>query len=128
MRGRADTGRRLSDAERWEIRTRIAAGATHWETAEAVGCSTKTVQFLLKKTGGLPPRTVVRSSLRLSLCEREEISRGLKAGDSYRAIDRCLGRSPSTDLALVQNLEYSQTRYFERLAASVNRILEILAE
>ena len=96
MRGRSDTGRRLSDVERWEIRTRIAAGATHWETAEAVGCSTKTVQLLLKKTGGLPPRTVVRSPLRLSLCEREEISRGLKAGDSYRAIARCLGRAPST--------------------------------
>ena len=96
MRGRPDYGKRLSDAERLEIRTRIAAGATHWETAEAVGCSTKAVQRLLKRTGGLPPRTVARSSLRLSLCEREEISRGLKAGDSYRALARRLDRAPST--------------------------------
>src|SRR4029077_11699216 len=38
----------------------------------------------------------VRSALRLSLNEREEISRGLAGGESLRAIARRLGRSPST--------------------------------
>ncbi len=37
-----------------------------------------------------------RSALRLSLAEREEISRGLAAGVSLRAIARRLGRAPST--------------------------------
>lgn len=92
----ADYGRRLTAAERSEIRTRIAAGETHWETAEAVGCSTKTVQRLLVKTGGLPARKRNRSPLRLSLSEREEISRGLRAGESFRTIARRLGRAPST--------------------------------
>lgn len=96
MRGRGDHGRRLSDAERSEIWARIAAGETHWETAEVVGCSTKSVQRLLAKTGELRSRTASRWSLRLPLCEREEISRGLQAGDSYRAIAGRLGRAPST--------------------------------
>src|SRR5262249_53599875 len=38
----------------------------------------------------------VRSGLRLSLQEREEISRGLVGGESLRAIARRLGRASST--------------------------------
>ena len=38
----------------------------------------------------------VRSPLRLSLAEREEISRGLAGGESLRLIARRLGRAPST--------------------------------
>jgi hypothetical protein len=36
-----------------------------------------------------------RSALRLSLAEREEISRGLAAGEPLRVIARGLGRSPA---------------------------------
>ena len=43
-----------------------------------------------------PPVERVRSALRLSLAEREEISRGLVADQSCRAIARRLGRAPST--------------------------------
>src|SRR4051812_5548379 len=43
-----------------------------------------------------PVREPVRSALRLSLAEREEISRGLAGGESLRAIARRLGRASST--------------------------------
>jgi transposase, IS30 family len=61
-----------------------------------VGYSAKSVQRLLVKTGGVKPRSTPQSALRLSLPEREEISRGLLAGDSCRVIARRLGRAPST--------------------------------
>jgi IS30 family transposase len=54
------------------------------------------VQRLLVKTGGVKPRAKPQSALRLSLPEREEISRGLLAGESCRCIAARLGRSPST--------------------------------
>ena len=67
-----DPGRRLSDAERMEARERIAVGQTHAQVAQAIGCSTKSIQRLLIRTGGLPPRPRARSSKRLTLAEREE--------------------------------------------------------
>ena len=54
-------------------------------------------QRLLVKTGGVKPRSTP-SAWRLSLPEREEISRGLLANDSCRVIARRLGRTPSTVL------------------------------
>jgi IS30 family transposase len=42
------------------------------------------------------PPTRARPRLRLSLVEREEISRGLRAGESLRSIAARLGRAPST--------------------------------
>ncbi len=95
MRQREKYGR-LSEADRVEIGDRIKNGQTHAEVAAAVGCSTKSVQRLLIRTGGLAPRGRNRSPHHLTVAEREEISRGLKAGDSCRAIAGRLGRAPST--------------------------------
>ncbi|GEM_PF-2473660 len=96
MRRRGDHGRRLSAAERFEIQRRVAAGETFAVAASAVGCSTKSIQRLLIRTGGIAPRVRWRSPLRLSLAEREEISRGVKAGESLRTIAGRLHRSTST--------------------------------
>ena len=51
---------------------------------------------LLARTGGIRPAARSRSRLALTLCEREEISRGLRAQLSLRAIARQLRRAPST--------------------------------
>lgn len=88
--------RRLSHADRSQIERLIRGGETFATAAAAVGCSTKSIQRFLALTGGLKSRTRERSPLRLSLADREELSRGLVAGDSLRAIAVRLGRAPST--------------------------------
>src|SRR6185312_2325548 len=88
--------RRLSHADRSEIERLIWSGETFETAATAVGCSTKSIQRFLALTGGLRRRLRPRSPLRLSLREREELSRGLVVGESLRAIAGRLGRAPST--------------------------------
>jgi transposase, IS30 family len=88
--------RSLTQAERLEIRRRVAAGDRIASVAAAVGRTTRSVARVLARSGGLSPRVTVRSPLRLSPAEREEISRGLRGGDSLRRIASGLGRSPST--------------------------------
>ena len=88
--------RRLSHVDRATIESLIWSGATFEAAAAAVGCSTKSIQRFLALTGGLKRRLKPRSRLRLSLGEREELSRGLVVGDSLRTIARRLGRRPDT--------------------------------
>ena len=51
---------------------------------------------ILWRTGGIRPAQRRRSRLSLGLSEREEISRGVVAGQSIRSIAASLGRAPST--------------------------------
>jgi IS30 family transposase len=88
--------RRLSQADRTQIESLIWGGATFEAAANAVGCSTKSIQRFLALTGGLKRRVRERSPPRLSLADREELSRSLVAGDSLRTIATRLGRAPST--------------------------------
>jgi transposase, IS30 family len=96
LRRRGDHARRLSEHERRELQRRVAEGETFASAAAAVGCSTKSIQRLLARTGGLAQRAMERSPLRLSPADREELSRGLVAGDSLRHIAGRLGRVVST--------------------------------
>ena len=93
---RADHGRRLSHEDHLEIQQRVSEGETFASAAAAVGCSTKSIQRFMARTRGMMPRARTRSPLRLSLTDREELSRGLMAGDSLRQIAARLGRAVST--------------------------------
>lgn len=87
---------RLSPADIDEIWRRLRAGHSAKPTARALGMPTSTLRTYLVRCGGIKPEPRHRAAGRLSLEEREEISRGLAAGQSMRAIAAGLGRSPST--------------------------------
>ena len=87
---------RLSPADIDEIWVRLRAGHAAKPTARALGMPTSTVRAYLIRCGGIRPDPRCRGAGRLSLAEREEISRGLAAGGSLRSIAASLGRSPST--------------------------------
>src|SRR3954451_4828145 len=88
--------RRLSLADEDEIWERLRAGHAAKPTARALGWSTSGVRGYLVRCGGIRPSPRRRGPGRLSLAEREEISRGLAAGLSLRAIAAGLRRAPST--------------------------------
>ena len=54
------------------------------------------VRGILARAGGIRPQPRTRSARALALAEREEISRGVMAGQSVRSIARLLRRAPST--------------------------------
>jgi IS30 family transposase len=89
-------GRHLTGTEHDDIHGRIRAGETFAKVAAAVGCSTKSIQRLLDSRARTKRKPRVRSPLRLSCVEREELSRGLLLGLSFRRVAKGLGRAPST--------------------------------
>src|SRR5580765_5530450 len=87
--------RRLTDAQREEIRRRTVAGENSLTIAAAVGFTRMTV-YRVQWSFGFPEALRPRSSCHLRFEEREEISRGLQSGVPLREIARRLGRPPST--------------------------------
>src|SRR5580698_9522909 len=88
--------RRFSEEERKTIWDMREAGVPVKRIARHLGRQNVSLRKFIADAGGKRPTPRQRSELRLSLEEREEISRGLAAGDSIRAIAESLGRSPST--------------------------------
>jgi IS30 family transposase len=87
---------RLSELEKWRIAELASQG---WPTrliGKEIGRAHNAVARHLRVMRRPPARAPMRSPLRLSLTEREEVSRGLAGGESFRAIARRLVRSPST--------------------------------
>jgi IS30 family transposase len=89
-------GERLSDLERWRIAELTAQGWTTRLIAKEIGRGHNAVARHLRIMRRPAVPEPVRSALRLSLTEREEISRGLAGGESLRSIAGRLARSPST--------------------------------
>ena len=91
----------------WEMR---AAGVPVKRIARHLGRRNSSLRKFIADAGGRRPIPRQRSELRLSLEEREEISRGLAAGLSLRVIAEGLGRSASTVCRDV-NANGGRTRY-----------------
>jgi len=85
-----------SAAQRSEIWDRWQRGESMSSIGRRFDRESSSVFSVISPTGGIRPAERKRSSRVLSLSEREEISRGLSALRSLRAIARQLGRAPST--------------------------------
>ena len=79
-----------------ELWVRLRSGKAAKPAARELGLGTSTVRAYLLRCGGIRPEPRRRAAGRLTLAEREEISRGLAAGCSRRRIAAGLGRAPST--------------------------------
>ena len=77
----------------WEL---WAQGRSIHAIAREMGTFRPTVARYLNLTGGVRPRRRKRAERCLSATEREEISRGLARGESFRAIAARLGRPHTT--------------------------------
>ena len=88
--------RPITDEEKERIWDLHQVGVPVKRIARIMGRQNCSMRELISRTGGIRPRARVIDERHLSLAEREEISRGLAAGLSLRAIAHELGRAPST--------------------------------
>lgn len=85
-----------SDSQKALMWERWRKGDSLQQIAQLFDRNHSSVQRILAETGGIPPAPRCRAKRALTLSEREEISRGLVAGFSIRALAAQLGRAPST--------------------------------
>jgi len=117
-------GRPLSAAVCEEVRALARAGVSVSESARRVGCSSKSVYRVLRRGGGIAPGVRRRSLRALTVVEREEISRGLRAELSFRQIALVLGRSVST---VAREVAANRGRERYRAVAAQRRALRMAA-
>lgn len=89
-------GRGYSSTEIVELWDRWQRGESQKAIGRAFGKTSSSIHFQLAPYGGIRPAPRRRSKLALTLAEREEISRGIVAGQSMRSMARSVGRSAST--------------------------------
>ena len=85
-----------SASQRALIWERWRKGETLHQIARLFDRYHSSIQRIVAESGGIRPTQRRRSRSALTLIEREEISRGVVAGKSMRAIAARLGRAPST--------------------------------
>ena len=93
---RLGRGSTVTNAQREELWRRYKAGETVLGIGRALGQRTTNLYRVLQAAGGIAPAQRSRSPRVLGFGEREEISRGIAAGDTFRAIARSLNRAVST--------------------------------
>jgi len=86
----------FTESERVEVWDRRQAGESNRSIGRRLGRSAASIRAFVESSGGVRPAVRHRSIRHLSLVEREEISRGVAAGESLRVLARRLGRAPST--------------------------------
>jgi IS30 family transposase len=86
----------FTDKQKSEIWDRWQRGESMSSIGRGFDRASSSIYPLLSRTGGIRPPARGRSRLALTLSEREEISRGLRAQQSLRSIAEYLRRSPST--------------------------------
>lgn len=89
-------GYRLTTPERKALWEHWKAGQSIPEIGRSLQRNASSVRELVHRHGGIAPAARRRSIRTLSLVEREQISRGLAAGLSYRQIGLEIGRPTST--------------------------------
>ena len=87
---------RFTSGEVAEVWERRHAGEANRSIGRRLGRSGAAIRALVEASGGVRPAVRHRSMRQLSQTEREEISRGVAAGESLRVIAARLGRAPST--------------------------------
>lgn len=85
-----------SESQKAAMWDRWRRGESLQQIAQLFDRNHSSVQRILALSGGIRPPERRRSTRALSLGEREEISRGIAAGQSMRNIATALGRAPST--------------------------------
>jgi len=86
----------ISDEAKARIALLWSEGASRSLMREEAGVSRHAVFRQIRQLERRPPPEPERSPLRFSLVEREEVSRGLAGGESFRSIAARLGRAPSS--------------------------------
>jgi IS30 family transposase len=87
---------RMSVSDKTEIWQRWKQGQSLSEIGRAIDRIPGAVFHVVRTRGGIAPAPRCRSSQALTVSEREEISRGLATGVSFRQIGVRLGRATST--------------------------------
>lgn len=88
--------RKFTEAEKAEVWDSWQRGEAMRSIARRLGRESSSVRTMIEDCGGVRPVPRRRHPRHLSVMEREEISRGVAAGESLRSIAGRLGRAPST--------------------------------
>ena len=110
----------FTSEEKTELWERYRRGESLKSSGRMFERESGAIYGVLARTGGIEPPPRKRSKLALTLADREEISRGLAIGLSFRQIAVSIGRAPST-VSREVNRNGGRTQY--RAATAEERMM-----